>query len=189
MEDCRPLTSATSVAEQLQKLGTIRNFARPILCLSQNLITMLTGLTHTHSLLRYFILIALVVVIVNSLLGMMNKKPFGFWDNKFSLYLLIFTHMQLVVGIILYIINLNQNRLVQFNSTTMKNEGLRYWTVEHLVGMLAAIAVITIARTSSKGFADDTKHKRLFIFNLIALAIIVITISIGDRGIFTMGPR
>jgi hypothetical protein len=150
----------------------------------------MTGLLHTHSLLRYFILIALVVVIVNSLMGMMNRKPFGLWDNKFSLYLLIFTHMQLVVGVILYFMNLSQNRLVQFNESTMKNAGLRYWTVEHLFGMLVAVVVITLARTSAKRMADDTaKHKRLFIFNLIALAIIVITISLGDRGLFTMGPR
>ena len=151
---------------------------------------MLTGLLHTHSLLRYFILLALVIVIVNSLLGMMNKKPFGKWDNKFSLYLLIFTHMQLIVGILVYLINLSQNRLVQFNADTMKNAGLRYWAVEHLVGMLVAIVLITLARTSSKRMSDDAaKHKRLFIFNLIALAVIVVTISIGDRGVFTMGPK
>ena len=150
----------------------------------------MTGLLHTHSLLRYFILIALVVVIVNSLMGMMNRTALGLWDNKFSLYALIFTHMQVVVGVILYFMNLSQNRLVQFNESTMKNAGLRYWTVEHLFGMLVAVVVITLARTSAKRMADDTaKHKRLFIFNLIALAIIVITISLGDRGLFTMGPR
>jgi hypothetical protein len=151
---------------------------------------MLNGLLHTHSLLRYFILIALVVVIVNSLLGMMNRKPFGKWDNKFSLYLLIFTHMQLLVGIALYLVNLSQSRLVQFNANTMKNDGLRYWSVEHLFGMLVAIVLITIARISSKKLTDDTaKHKRLFILNLLALAIVVITISLGDRGLLTMGPK
>ena len=151
---------------------------------------MLNGLIHTHSLLRYFIFIALIVVIVNSLMGMMNRKPFGFWDNKFSLYLLIFTHMQLVVGIILYFMNLSQNRLVQFNESTMKNAALRYWAVEHLVGMLVAVVVITVARASAKRQPDDiAKHKRLFIFNLIALAIIVVTITLGDRGLLTMGPR
>jgi len=151
---------------------------------------MLNGLIHTHSLLRYFIFIALIVVIVNSLLGMMNRKPFGFWDNKFSLYLLIFTHMQLVVGIILYIMNLSQNRLVQFNESTMKTPGLRYWAVEHLVGMLVAVVLITVARASAKRMADDTaKHRRLLIFNFVALVVIIATISIGDRGLFTMGPK
>jgi hypothetical protein len=158
--------------------------------LEENLIKMLTGLVHAHSLLRYFILIALIIVIVNSLIGMMNKKPFGKWDDKFSLYLLIFTHMQFLVGIIIYVIHLTRDGLVQFNSSTMKNETLRYWAVEHIVGMLAAIALITIARATSKRMAGDTaKHKRLFILNLIALAVIVITISMGDRGLLTMGTR
>jgi hypothetical protein len=151
----------------------------------------MTGLVHTHSLLRYFILIALVVVIVNSLLGVMNKKPFGKWDNKFSLYLLIFTHMQLVVGIIIYFMHLSKvGGLVQFNASTMKTPGLRYWAVEHMLGMLVAVVLITVARASSKRLSDDTaRHRRLLVFNLIALAVIVITISIGDRGILTIGPR
>lgn len=148
------------------------------------------GLIHTHSLLRYFILIALVIVIVNSLMGMMNKKPFGKWDNKFSLYLLIFTHMQLIVGLIVYIWNLTSERLVMFNSEGMKNATIRYWTVEHIFLMIAAVALITIARVSSKKLADDTaKHKRLFILNTIALIVIVGTILMSDRGLLTMGPK
>ena len=63
---------------------------------------MYTGLLHTHSLLRYFILIALLVVIIKAVIGLMNKQPYGKWDNKFSLYLFIFTHMQLLVGLIIY---------------------------------------------------------------------------------------
>jgi hypothetical protein len=151
---------------------------------------MLTGLLHTHSLLRYFVLLALVIVIVNSLLGMVNKKPFGKWDNKFSLYLLIFTHMQLLIGLFLYFINLSQDRLVQFNGETMKNDGIRYWTVEHIFGMIVAGVIITIARVSSKKLADDTaKHKKLFTLNVVALIIIVVTILLGDRGLLTMGPK
>ena len=34
---------------------------------------MYTGLLHTHSLLRYFILIALVVVIVKAVIGLMQQ--------------------------------------------------------------------------------------------------------------------
>jgi hypothetical protein len=161
----------------------IRKFEAAFL-FSQKFQTM-TGLLHSHSLLRYFVLIALIVVIVNSLLGMINKKPFGNWDNKFSLYLLIFTHMQLLVGVILYIVNLTQARLVQFSGEAMRNPELRYWTVEHLIGMLIAVVVITIGRASSKRLTDDTaKHKRLFFLNLIALAIIIVTLAKGSRGIF-----
>ena len=51
---------------------------------------MYTGLLHTHSLLRYFILIALAVVIIKGLIGLINKQPYGKWDNKLGLYLFIF---------------------------------------------------------------------------------------------------
>jgi hypothetical protein len=44
------------------------------------------------------------------------------------------------------------------------------------------VALITIARISSKKMVDDTaKHKRMFIFNGLALVIIVVIILISDR--------
>ena len=140
-------------------------------------------LLHLHSLLRFFILIALLIVIVKAVMGMTNKTPFGKWDNKFSLYLLIFTHLQLIIGVILYFISPQ----VWFDGSTMSDKVARYWAVEHVVGMLIAVILITVARITSKRFANDhEKHKRLFIFNLIALAIVVIIIGLGDRGLFSM---
>lgn len=140
----------------------------------------MTGLLHTHSLLRYFILIMLVLVIVTSIIGLMNKKPYGVWDNKFSLYLLIFTHLQLIVGLILYF----TSDVVQFNSGTMKNAELRYWTVEHIFGMLLAITLITVARISSKKLtSDQAKHKRMFLMNGAALLLILSIIYMSGRGI------
>ena len=141
---------------------------------------MYTGLLHTHSLLRYFVLIALVVVILMAAMGLANKKPFGKWDNKFSLYLLIFTHMQFLAGVILYFVS----PFVKFGQDTMSVKETRYWTVEHVVGMLLAVALITAARTTSKRMAtDEGKHRRLLIFNVVALLIIVIMIWHGGRPI------
>ncbi|HKZ36231.1 MAG TPA: hypothetical protein VJ184_01180 [Chryseolinea sp.] len=146
---------------------------------------MYTGLFHTHSLLRYFILIALVVVIIKAILGLVNKQSYGKWDNKLGLYLFIFTHMQLLIGLIIYFMNLSNassQKLVHFGSETMSTPGLRYWTVEHVVMMLIAIVFITLARTTSKRMAtDEAKHKRMLIFNGIALAIIVATIMMSGR--------
>jgi len=144
---------------------------------------MYPGLLHTHSLLRYFVLIALLVVIIQAVSGLINKRSFGKWDNKMSLYLLIFTHLQFLTGLILYFVSPR----VIFGSQTMSEKLIRYWTVEHIFGMLIAVVLITIARATSKRLADDSaKFKRLLILNLIALLIIVITVVLGDRGLFTM---
>lgn len=133
-----------------------------------------------HSYLRYFILIMLVVVIVKSTLGWIQNKPYTQLDNKLSLYLLIFTHLQLIAGIVLYF----KSGLVQFNSETMKNDELRYWTVEHATGMIVAIVLITMGRSKSKKAVTDIgKHTRLVIYNVVALAIILGMIAMSGRRI------
>jgi hypothetical protein len=141
---------------------------------------MYTGLLHTHSLLRYFVLVALVLVVVISLTKWLGKKPYTRLDNTASLYLFIFTHFQLLVGLLLYF----RSDVVQFNAMTMKNAELRYWAVEHIALNLIAIVLITLAHTTSRKMADDTaRHKRLFIFNAIALVLIFISLSMSGRGI------
>lgn len=140
----------------------------------------MTGLLHTHSLLRYFVLIMLIVVIAKSFIGWRNNKAYTNTDNKLGLYLLIFTHLQLIAGLILYFVS----DVVQFNSETMKNPGLRYWAVEHITGMIAAVVLITVARSTSKRLSQDqAKHKRLFILNLVALIVIVAILAMSGRGI------
>lgn len=139
---------------------------------------MYNGLLVTHSYLRYILLILLLVVIITSLLGLVNKKPYTSTDNKMGLALFISTHLQLLVGLILFFVS----PVVQFSGEAMKDATTRYWLVEHNTAMLIAIVLITLARTTSKKMADSqAKHRRMFIFNLIALAIIVITISISGR--------
>lgn len=139
---------------------------------------MYNGLLITHSYLRYIILILLIVVIITSLLGMANKKPYSQTDNKLSLFLFISTHLQLLFGLILFFVS----PVVQFSGEAMKNPASRYWLVEHNTAMLIAIVLITLARTTSKKMTDSrAKHKRMFIFNLIALAIIIVTISVSGR--------
>jgi uncharacterized membrane protein len=136
---------------------------------------MYTGLLQIHSYMRYIILLMLVIVIVVSLLGLINKGPFTKKHDKLSLFLFICTHMQLLLGIILYF----TGQRVMFNSQTMKEPALRYFAVEHVSVMLIAVVLITLARTGAKKLAiDQQKHKRMFIWNTIALVLIVVTVFV-----------
>jgi hypothetical protein len=86
--------------------------------------------------------------------------------------------LQLLLGLILFFVS----PAVQFSGEAMKDPSTRYWLVEHNTAMIIAIVFITLARTTSKKMTDSqARHKRMFIFNLIALAIIVLTISISGR--------
>ena len=69
----------------------------------------------------------------------------------------------------------------------MKDKIARYWLVEHITGMLLAVVLITMARITAKKLSDGTaRHRRLFVFNVIALVIILAIISMGQRGFFSV---
>lgn len=136
----------------------------------------------THSTLRYFILVFLLILLFRSYQGWQKSGAFTATDNKVSLWLFILTHTQLLLGLILYFIS----PLVIFSGASMKNALARYWLVEHISMMLIAVVLITLARTTSKKMSDAVaKHKRLFIFNLIALIIILGAIAMSGRGFFS----
>jgi hypothetical protein len=135
----------------------------------------------THSVIRYFLLILLLILIVRSLMGWLNKSNYEKMDDKVSLGVFILTHTQLLLGIILFFVS----PIVIFSGASMKDSVARYWLVEHNTGMIIAIVLISIARISSKKITDAVaKHKRMFIFNAIALVIILVMIMQSHRGFF-----
>jgi Na+-driven multidrug efflux pump len=131
-----------------------------------------------HSYLRYAVLILLILVIAKSLMSWLGKKAYDKADNGLSLGLFIATHLQLTLGLILYFISPQ----VQFVAGMMKDKNLRYWAVEHISVMLIAIIFITLARITAKRMEYGAdKHKRMFIFNFIALVLIIISILSSGR--------
>src|SRR6478609_3176668 len=136
-----------------------------------------------HSTIRYFVLIFLLVIIVRSLLGWMSKKEYTKVDDKVSLWLFMLTHMQLLIGLILFFVS----PIVIFSGASMKDSVARYWLVEHGTAMLIAIVLISMARIQSKKLADSSaKFKKLFTFNIAALVIILANIAMSHRGFFSV---
>ena len=134
-----------------------------------------SNLTYLHSILRYFILLFAVIVVVQSLMGMLGKKKFKGINKQSALVLLIFCDLQLLLGVILYSV---RGYAKMFSSPdVMKDPVMRFWAVEHGVGMIVAIILVHIAYSSTKKVMDDDrKFKKIFWNVLIALVIIVATI-------------
>jgi ABC-type maltose transport system permease subunit len=128
-----------------------------------------------HSYNRYVLLALLAFVLVRSLIGWLGNKPYDKLDNATSGALVGFTHLQLLVGIVLYagLSPLTQQAFQDFGGA-MKNSMLRYWAIEHFIMMLLAVVFIQLARTLSKKASDDTtRHKRTAIYLLIATLLIL----------------
>ena len=134
---------------------------------------MYNGLLHAHSGLRYLVLIAILIALINSLMKWLKKSEFADGDRKINLYALIFTHIQFLIGVVLYFVSPK----VILGSEMMKNAELRFYGMEHGVMMLFAAILITIAYVKSKKEAPSTlKFKRGFIYYLLSLIIIFIAI-------------
>lgn len=129
-------------------------------------------LIHAHSGLRWIVLILLLVSIFGSFTKRKNTA-FSDSDKKSYMFTMIFTHIQLLLGAILYFIS----DKVVFNAETMKNAFSRFYAVEHSTMMVLAVILITIGYSRSKK-ADtvNAKHKAISIFYTIALLLILAAI-------------
>ncbi|MBL6447278.1 cytochrome B [Fulvivirga sp. 29W222] len=130
-------------------------------------------LRHAHSGLRWLVLIALILAIVNAVGKTNGSKAFTDKDKKYGLFALIFTHLQFVLGLVLYF----SSPKVVFAATSMKSDVLRFFLVEHISIMLIAIILITIGYSKSKrAQTDGKKFKSILVFYLIGLILILASI-------------
>jgi NADH:ubiquinone oxidoreductase subunit 6 (subunit J) len=129
-----------------------------------------------HSGFRYIVFLLVLVAIIQSLVGWLNQKPYTETNRKINLFALISAHTQLLIGLVLLFVS----PLVHFDSSTMKDSVTRYFSVEHWVGMIIAIILITIGHSKSKKIIlPESKHRTIAIFYIIALLVIVATIMAG----------
>jgi len=122
-------------------------------------------------------LILLIVAIYRAYNGWKSKRSFTPGDKKLNLFTLIFSHTQLLVGFVLYMISPVVQPALSNMGAAMKDKMLRFWAVEHVSMMVIAIAVITIGYALSKRASTDAERfRKIFIYFLISLIIILITI-------------
>lgn len=138
-------------------------------------------LLHAHSGFRYVVGVLLIVAVIVAIAGWLGKSNYSEGNRKLNLFTLISAHIQLLLGLVLYFVS----PFVKFSSETMKDDTLRYWTVEHITMMIIAVVLITVGHSKSKkAVSPVAKHKNIAIFYTIALIIIILAIYMSKRGFF-----
>lgn len=128
-------------------------------------------LKHSHSLLAILTLLNLVIAIGFGLYSLIVKKPFSKNHKLFYLQGMVFSHLQILLGIILYFVS--PLGLSNFSGESMKLSFTRLFIVEHPLMMIIAGVLITIGYIRSKKAIDDNKkHKAIVIFYSIGLLFI-----------------
>ncbi|MBQ0733956.1 hypothetical protein [Aquimarina celericrescens] len=124
-----------------------------------------------HSYWAYLVLLIVTLATINALAGFFDKREYAPKDFRVSLFALIVSHIQLLIGIIIFFLS---PLVVWFSGThsmgeIMKDSTLRLYNVEHPLTMILMIVFITIGYSKHKKKLTSTpKFKMLAIFYTIA---------------------
>ena len=137
---------------------------------------MYEGILGLHSILRWALIIFLIVNIIR--VNVEAGEHFDLLDRKWSLRLLITTHLNLLAAIYLYFFGKNGIKILDEEKYSLKDvmhtSWLRYWIIEHPSMMLFSIILITISHSfSKKDMVPLKKHKIMSILYIVALIVII----------------
>lgn len=125
-----------------------------------------------HSGVAYLALGILIIAVINAFMGISSKRGFEDKDRKISLFALIFCHIQLLLGLTLYIVGSKWQIIGEVMSGEEKY--IKVITVEHPFSMILAIVLITIGWSKhKKEESSNGKFKKISIFYALGLLLIL----------------
>jgi hypothetical protein len=131
-----------------------------------------------HGLFAYFFLISTLFFVILSLIGFFKKSEFKKSNMTLARLAFIASHIQLVLGFILWYTQGYLTQMSQDMKSVMGEKSLRLLAVEHPAINILAIAIITIGFISiKKSSLDQTKHIKGILYYGIALILILSRIT------------
>lgn len=130
-----------------------------------------------HSLFRWLVLLSLCYAIFRAYKGYTSKSEFSFFDNKVRHWTATIAHIQLILGILVYI----KSPIIKYYfsdfSSLVNNWDLTFFGLVHLILMISAILLVTIGSAKAKRKKAATeKFKTILVLYSIALIMILIAI-------------
>ena len=128
-----------------------------------------------HSYWAYLILVVLILAVLKSFCGYFAKKDYDANAFRLSLFTLIVSHIQLLIGLLLYFTSARFGLWSDLGAgEVMRNADIRLYLVEHPTINILAVALITVGYSKhKKKLVSRPKYKTIAIFYTIALILIL----------------
>lgn len=125
-----------------------------------------------HSYWAYLVLIVLIVAVINAIIKSLGAKAYTAKDFRLGLFTLIVSHIQLLIGLILYFVSPRFALWGELGGGVMKDALARLFLVEHPLINVIGVALITIGYSKhKKKLTSASKLKTIAIFYSIALVL------------------
>jgi Na+-driven multidrug efflux pump len=129
-----------------------------------------------HSVVRWLVLIVGLLAAGKAIAGWLGKRAWLRLDDRLGAMFTGIMDAQFVVGLLLYVVfsPLTRAGFANFGAA-MQEPTLRFFLVEHMPMMVAAVVLTHVGRALSRRAADDAKkHQRAALFfSLAMLAVLV----------------
>jgi hypothetical protein len=131
-----------------------------------------------HSWLRWVVILAGLIALMRAIAGWTGERSWTAGDNRVGAIFVGTLDLQLLLGLLLYLwlSPITWTALADLGGA-MRTPALRFWAVEHVFGMLVAIAVAHVGRVRVRRAASDTRRHRITALS-VGFALLVIAITI-----------
>jgi hypothetical protein len=134
---------------------------------------MYTGIQHAHSGLAYLVLAALVFVIFWALIGALSGRSFSEKDRKIALIGFILSHVQLLIGLILYFVSPVGMSLLT-GGGAMSDSSARLTALEHPLINIIAVVLISLGYIRAKKLTESrAKFRSVYMLYAVGLVLIL----------------
>lgn len=125
-----------------------------------------------HSYWAYIVLLVLLIAVINAIYKSVTGKEYQAKDFRISLFTLIVSHIQLLIGLVLYFVSPRFQLWSELGGKVMSNSLARLYLVEHPLINIIAVALITIGYSKhKKKLTSQSKLKIIAVFYTIALVL------------------
>ena len=128
-----------------------------------------------HNIFRWVVLIAGIVTVVMSFVGWFSKSDWTRTNEKMGMAYVSLIDMNVLLGLLLYIFLSPITKAVFANfGAAMGDNTLRFFAVEHIFGMIVALAAAHVGRVLTKKATEPLKkHRTVAIWYTLSLLIIL----------------
>src|SRR5262249_6190539 len=131
-----------------------------------------------HSYLRWIVLLLACIAIAATARGLASGRGWTATHERLHVALIALVDAQFTLGLLLYLwLSPYVRAFFAHTGSAMKDPVLRFFGLEHGVAMIAAIAILHIARARSRRSADPRRRLRLVLLSTLG-ALLLIALSL-----------
>lgn len=134
---------------------------------------MYTIVLFLHSWVRWLVLVTGALAFARATTG--GGNPWTGADDRATLFFTIALDVQLLLGLALYVV-LSPTVGLAFQNmrVAMQTTSIRFFVVEHAIGMFLAVAAAHVGRVRIRRAAPEAKRRNAAIFTAISLLLLLI---------------